>query len=51
MLRTNNVKEEKNVNHVGAILIARKPQRNTIKNVGADAFVRPNATKTYPKTL
>ncbi len=47
MLKINKIKKEKNVNNVGAILIARKPQRNTITNVGADASVRPNATKAY----
>ncbi len=41
MLKINKIKEEKNVNHVGAILIARKPQRNTITGVGADAPVCP----------
>ena len=48
MYKTNNVKEEKNVNNVGAILIARKLQKNTITNVGANASVCPNSTKTNP---
>ncbi len=45
MYKTNNVKEEKNVNNVGAILIARKPQRNTKTNVGADVFVNSTTKK------
>ena len=61
MLKINKIKEEKNVNDVGAILIAHKPQRNTVGananvypitkkcniGVGADASVRPS-TKKYP---
>ena len=48
MLKINKMKKEKNVNNVGAILIARKPQRNTKTGVGADASVCPNPTKAYP---
>ena len=49
MLKINKIKKEKNVNNVGAILIARKLQRNTTTNVGADASVCPNAIKEYNK--
>ncbi len=45
MLKINKIKKEKNVNNVGAISIARKPQRNTITNVGADAHVYPTTKK------
>ncbi len=42
MLKTNKT-------NVGAILIARKPQKNA--NVEADASVCPNATKAYPNNV
>ena len=47
MYKTNNVKEEKNIINVGAILIARRLQRNTQTRVGADASVCPS-TKANP---